>query len=158
MKRRTLGLLVAALLVAFLLVPEEGAAALPRSIVLVTIDTLRADHLGSYGYPRPSSPFLDRLAREGVVFENAHLRRSRPPPPTPRSSRGSTLPAWRSLERAGVRRRRELQPLAEALRKAGYQTAAVSAVGFLAPMLRGFSAVDLAAGAPAAFYRQAHWW
>src|SRR5215470_5758929 len=48
-----------------------SAAEGPRGIVLVTIDTLRADHLGCYGYDRPTSPFLDRLAREGVLFESA---------------------------------------------------------------------------------------
>jgi len=40
-------------------------------IVLITIDTLRADHVGSYGYPRPTTPFLDRLAAEGVLFKRA---------------------------------------------------------------------------------------
>jgi arylsulfatase A-like enzyme len=45
----------------------------PRpSIVVVTIDTLRADHLGSYGYFRDTSPGLDRFAHEALVFENAY--------------------------------------------------------------------------------------
>jgi len=39
------------------------------SVVLVSVDTLRADHLGAYGGKRPTSPNLDRLAREGVLFE-----------------------------------------------------------------------------------------
>ena len=39
-----------------------------RSVVLVSIDTLRADHLGSYGYERPTSPNLDALAQEGARF------------------------------------------------------------------------------------------
>ncbi|MCP5055426.1 MAG: sulfatase-like hydrolase/transferase [bacterium] len=38
------------------------------AILLVTIDTLRADHLGAYGYSRDTSPHLDRLAEEGAVF------------------------------------------------------------------------------------------
>lgn len=46
-------------------------AARSPSVVLVTIDTLRADHVGCYGYTRVSTPVLDRLAREGVLFENA---------------------------------------------------------------------------------------
>jgi arylsulfatase A-like enzyme len=41
------------------------------NILLVTIDTLRADRLGCYGYTQIETPNLDRLAREGVVFENA---------------------------------------------------------------------------------------
>jgi len=49
--------------------PEPAPPALP-SIILVSIDTLRADHLGTYGYTaRPTSPHLDALAQDSVVFE-----------------------------------------------------------------------------------------
>lgn len=41
------------------------------NIVLITLDTVRADHLSSYGYARPTTPHLDRWARKGVLFENA---------------------------------------------------------------------------------------
>ncbi len=44
----------------------------PRSIVLISIDTLRADHLSAYGYDRGTSPAIDRLAGEGVLFEEAY--------------------------------------------------------------------------------------
>ena len=40
------------------------------NILLITIDSLRADHLGCYGYPHPTSPTIDRLADEGVLFDN----------------------------------------------------------------------------------------
>jgi arylsulfatase A-like enzyme len=43
----------------------------PPAVILVSIDTLRADHLGLHGYGRPTSPFLDRFAANGVVFEHA---------------------------------------------------------------------------------------
>ena len=43
----------------------------PPNIILVSIDSLRADHLGCYGYERPTSPTIDRLAAEGVRFDNA---------------------------------------------------------------------------------------
>src|SRR5262245_32743637 len=43
----------------------------PTSFLLITIDTLRADHLGCYVYSRTISPNLDRLASEGILFENA---------------------------------------------------------------------------------------
>ena len=44
----------------------------PRpNVLLITIDTLRADHLGSYGYPLPTSPRIDQLGETGVVFERA---------------------------------------------------------------------------------------
>ena len=41
----------------------------PAKIIWVVMDTLRADHLGLYGYPRPTSPFLDKLGDESIVFD-----------------------------------------------------------------------------------------
>ena len=41
-------------------------------VVFVVIDTLRPDHLGCYGYPRPTSPRLDALAEQSVLFERAY--------------------------------------------------------------------------------------
>ena len=41
----------------------------PPNIVLIIVDTLRPDHLGCYGYSRPTSPNIDRLAGQGVLFE-----------------------------------------------------------------------------------------
>lgn len=54
---------------AFVPVPREVPQDL--NIVLITIDTLRADHLGAYGYHRPTSPSIDAIAREGALFRNA---------------------------------------------------------------------------------------
>jgi arylsulfatase A-like enzyme len=42
-----------------------------RSLILVTVDCLRADHVGFLGYSRPTTPFLDSLAKESIVFSNA---------------------------------------------------------------------------------------
>ena len=47
------------------------SAALPFNVVVVLIDTLRADHLGAYGYDRPTSPNFDALAHEATLFERA---------------------------------------------------------------------------------------
>ncbi len=41
------------------------------NVVLISIDTLRADHLGTYGYERDTSPSIDRFATKSVVFQNA---------------------------------------------------------------------------------------
>jgi choline-sulfatase len=43
-----------------------------RNLVLITIDTLRADHVGAYGWPRAQTPTLDRLAKDGALFERAY--------------------------------------------------------------------------------------
>ncbi len=58
---------------------ERAIAAVPRrpahpampNVVLVVIDTLRADHVGAYGYAHPTTPNIDRLAERSVVFETA---------------------------------------------------------------------------------------
>ncbi len=57
----------------------RGLELADRDIFLITIDALRADHVGAYGYPRRTTPELDRLAREGVRFEYAYA-------PTPHTS------------------------------------------------------------------------
>src|SRR5947207_14797178 len=43
-----------------------------QNVVLITIDTLRADHVGAYGSTRAQTPALDALARDGVVFDRAY--------------------------------------------------------------------------------------
>ncbi len=50
---------------------QPPARETPRAIILVGVDTLRADHLGLQGASRPTSPFIDALAEEGVVFDRA---------------------------------------------------------------------------------------
>ena len=44
----------------------------PGNVILIVCDTLRADRLGLYGYDRPTSPFLDHLAAQSIVYENAY--------------------------------------------------------------------------------------
>ena len=50
------------------LAPERSAPA--KNLILISIDTLRADHLGCYGYARETSPRLDARARSGALFLN----------------------------------------------------------------------------------------
>ena len=54
--------------------PGRPGSSPPPSVLLITIDTLRADHLGCYGYARIKTPTIDRLASEGVRFENAYAQ------------------------------------------------------------------------------------
>lgn len=50
--------------------PESRPVAPAPNILLISVDTLRPDHLGTYGYARKTSPRIDQFAAEGVVFEN----------------------------------------------------------------------------------------
>lgn len=96
----------------------------PLSVLLITIDTLRADRLGAYGDAKARTPALDALARGGVVFERAYT-------PVP-----ITLPAHVSIMTGllppahGVRGNGafalgpEVRTLAEALKASGRRTAA----------------------------------
>jgi arylsulfatase A-like enzyme len=76
----------------------EVPASVPRdlNLVFLTIDTLRADHLGCYGYARPTSPEIDRLAAESTLFENgwAHAPSTRYSMPALASGRWPSAIEW----------------------------------------------------------------
>jgi arylsulfatase A-like enzyme len=91
-------------------------------VVLVTIDTLRSDHLGAYGYPRDTSPFIDSLAAEGVVFDRAYA-----PVPTTAPSHAtiftSLYPIQHGLRTNGMRLPQGIDTLASRLGEVGFTTA-----------------------------------
>lgn len=125
----------------------------PRSLVLIVIDTLRADHLGAYGYPRPTSPGLDRWAAQGALFENAL------------ASSPWTLPSFGSIftgrypsahqagrvlkhglfDREVAKLDGSTRTLPEILQREGFATAAIVTNAFLHPsfgVARGFESYD----------------
>lgn len=109
------------LLLALAIAAVGCGPAKPPSIVLISVDTLRADALGAYGGLLPT-PSFDRLAREGVLFEKAFA----PAPATAPSH--ATLFTGQQVQRHGVLRNGESLPeaattLAEAFRTHGYETA-----------------------------------
>ena len=102
-----------------------------KSLVLITVDCLRADHCGFYGYSRPTTPFLDKLAAESVVFPTAVVAGA----PTYYSLPAilaSRMPL--ALGRDVVGLAPGENTLAGTLRDAGYATAAFSAANpYLSP-------------------------
>ena len=123
-----------------------GAGDRPRPVILISIDSLRADHTTPYGY-RPhyapdevTMPFLDRLGREGVVFENASAVS-----PWTLPSHISLLTGMHPIEH-GVRSRKwslgpEVDLVSEVFQDAGYHTAGIFSAPFLHPVWgfhRGF--------------------
>ncbi|MDH3403042.1 MAG: sulfatase-like hydrolase/transferase [Acidobacteriota bacterium] len=131
LRSNLLGILAAALAVA-----GCGEPAAPRrsvaNVLLVTVDTLRADHLSAWGYARPTSPVIDRLAAEGVRFDQAWAQWPKTGP-----SFASLFTATYPKDNGIVRRIGTPLPagflmLAEGLKRRGYATHAVvsnSAVG-----------------------------
>ena len=107
---RPLALAVAAAVVAAL---GCGAEPVGPHVVLVTIDTLRADRLGSYGYERDTSPHIDRFFSRGTVFEDAS------------SSAPCTIPSVRQYLAGAFDYDVDRKVLAELLHDHGYRTAAV---------------------------------
>jgi len=103
-------------------VPLTAAQRFPN-VVILTVDTLRADHLSSYGYRRPTTPNIDRLLASGVRFTEA---RTVEPLTTPSlgSMWTSLYPHEHGATRNGLRLRPGLPSVARALGRRGYQTAA----------------------------------
>ncbi|MDH3815933.1 MAG: sulfatase-like hydrolase/transferase, partial [Acidobacteriota bacterium] len=67
------------LLFAVLIATQLACVAKQRNVVLITLDTTRADHIGCYGYQYDTSPRIDQLAEEGVRFDFAIAQSSETP-------------------------------------------------------------------------------
>jgi len=74
--RRLLLPLISVLVLPLLADCHKGEPPRPRNVIFILVDTLRADHLGIYGYTRRTSPHVDALAGESVLFRNARSQAS----------------------------------------------------------------------------------
>ena len=103
--------------------PGAAAAAELPNVLLVSVDTLRADHMSSYGYGRATSPALDDLLARGARFEQA---RTVVPLTAPALSSMLTSihPHEHGSTRNGLPMRRNLVSFTRVLGRRGYQTAA----------------------------------
>lgn len=110
--------------VALLLLLGCGRADPPRHLVLVTLDTLRADRLGAYGYGRETSPNFDALALRGVRFDEAITQAVLTPPSHASILTGLNPPAHGLHRLSGEVLAPENRTLAEILAAAGFTTAA----------------------------------
>lgn len=117
----------------------------PFNVLLISVDTLRPDHLGSYGYEKNTSPNIDRLGAEGALFSTAI------------SSSSWTLPAHMSLftslyesvhgvNDTWIRLDEKRVTLAESLRDAGYTTAGFYTGPYLHPSFGFDQGFDLYEG------------
>ena len=105
--------------------PEEIRARDPRpNVLLISMDTTRADHLSVYGYARDTSPSLRALAERGTLFEIAYAP-SATTGPSHASLFTSLPPISHGVLKNGRRLNGEFETLAEILAEAGYETSAV---------------------------------
>jgi choline-sulfatase len=93
-------------------------------ILLITIDTLRADHASAYGYDRPTTPRLEALARRGVLFETVYAPMATTAPSHATLFTG-LLPLWHGMLKNGQVLAPGPRMLARALQDAGYRTGAI---------------------------------
>jgi len=130
--------------------PPHGWASAPArpNVVVYLVDTLRADRLGCYGYDRPTSPHLDRFARDAVRFTDAVAEA-----PWTRAAVASLFTGLPALAH-GVTGRADALPdeavtMAELFGGAGYETAAFVTNGNVAPVYgfaQGFDVFELIPG------------
>ena len=94
-----------------------------RNVVLITIDTLRADRVGAYGYAGARTPTLDALARGGTRFDRAYA-----PAPITLTSHASLLsgryPAGHAARHNGLRIKADVPLITELFQRAGFKTGA----------------------------------
>jgi len=119
-------------------------------VVLIVIDTLRADHVGSYGYTRPTTPNLDFFAKDAVQFDNCQAPASWTVPSM--ASMFAGVYPWRhdiqtaeTTGQRGIKTQAKMSDafltIAESLQKAGYETLGVTANTHMDPkygMAQGF--------------------
>jgi arylsulfatase A-like enzyme len=108
-----------------------------RNLVLVSLDTLRADRLGLYGYERDTSPHLDAWSREAFVFERAHSAAN--------ATIGAHHAIFQSRPASVTLRERGAPTLATLLRERGYRTAGLTDGGTMSRRMgfaRGFEQFD----------------
>jgi choline-sulfatase len=94
------------------------------NLVLVTIDTLRPDHLHCYGYANIETPVLDSLAKRGVLFENAVAQTPLTPPSHASIFTGQYPTVHRVRNTGGFILQSSARPLARILQERGWDTAA----------------------------------
>ena len=125
------------------------------NFILIGIDTLRADHLGCYGYVRNTSPNIDRIAGEGVLFKNAFANGIPTHPAWTTILTGAHPLRHRIITHMGeVQLSKSIPMIQEILRKNGYITATVDNMflkygSFYKWFTRGFNIYSHPGGIPA---------
>lgn len=113
-----LAIIMITVIMTFLFISEEKPVNTP--VILISIDTLRPDHLGVYGYHRNTSPYIDEMAKNSIIFENAYAQS-----PNTIISHATMLTSLYPLVHGvtpSYRLEPEIETIAEYFKKQGYIT------------------------------------
>ncbi len=127
---------------------REPSAIGPHPIIIINLDTLRADHLGCYGYDRATSPTIDRLAEESVLFTHAFSQAPNTPP-SQTSIFSGLYPMTHGMIEDDDRIPLSVVMLAEVLQENGFATAGFHDGGYMSNdfnMGQGFDLYDSSLG------------
>lgn len=145
-------LLAAAILLLWLFKDEIGLTTPRPNLIVITLDTTRADRLGCYGYDAAETPHLDALAAGGALFENARVQVPGTLP-SHASMMTGTNPTWHGIDTNHQKLVDEgVVTLAESLQAEGFRTHAVIGAFVLGKaygLAQGFETYDDAMPVPA---------
>jgi arylsulfatase A-like enzyme len=113
------------LLIIFIAPFKKSAIPKPKNIIFLLFDAMRPDHLGAYRYARNTSPTMDAIAKDGILFERAYSQASWTLPSVA-SIFTSTYTDFHGTENMTSRLPKNLVTLAEYILKSGYQTCGAS--------------------------------
>ncbi len=117
---------------------KKSAAYAGANVLFISIDTLRSDHVGSYGHRLPTSPTLDAFARRSIVFEEARCQVPRTTP-----SHSGMFTGLSPGEHGSVMNCQPIRPdvptMAEILKRSGYRTGAVVSSAVLSGLASGLN-------------------
>ncbi len=94
------------------------------NVLLISIDSLRADHMGVYGYSRDTTPNIDKLAQKGTVFEN-YIASSYLTPTSEMSVQTGLYPTSNGITNFDSKLAQNVTTLAERMQRIGYVTSAI---------------------------------
>ena len=119
-----------------------GDSSKPKNVILITLDTVRADHVHFLGYERETTPFLDKFSKDAVVFEQAHCVL---PLTTPSHTAMMTgfYPIENKVRKNAMRTDAEL--LSQTLSRNGYNTSAFVSSKIVNPLNKGFNVFNFKA-------------
>lgn len=125
-------------------IPKITSTCPDCNVILISIDTLRADHLGCYGYGRDTSPNIDKFAKRSLLFEKSYSTTSTTLP-THASMFTGLYPLSHGVKKNGMILSDDFITLAELLQVRGYETAGIVSSVTISPAVnihQGFNIYD----------------